>query len=417
MAEAGVSALSGLGYGVGFGTAYGSIVDILRTTVTWGKWKALGKTFGYPVMADVMQKLLEAEKDPVHGISSRGMIDTIWGFIDKTMDFSMILNEGIATQLFVQMIQQSIAYAIHPSLAGSIGTVANVYSGSSYLGGTEAISIGGTADFTDRPLKAFLSAEVGRNIPTTAFDLIRGANARLEGMYRSILTNVDSLLSEWNDLALGYYRHYHTMARTRLENSIIMKESVTERAYSLLEQVGNEHLARISEQLDTLEGAKSWWDSGLMTDDELKDIAIRTNLERGASEKNYDEYKTAILGAIAEAISEWDAKIDRALGDMKDNETAYSIIVKSIFSTLFDNVSSFAQAIVDTVDTAIGDVCSYRNVGKAVSISLVTELGITEPFLSEEVELLYWKAWEDVPPIKVEDHYQTPRSKHWENTS
>lgn len=411
-----MSALSGLSYGVGFGTAYGTIVEGLRTATIWAKWKALGYKFGYPVMADLMQKLLDAEKSEVHGLSSKGMIDTIWGFIDKTLDFSMILNESIATQLFVQMIQQSIAYAIHSSHAGSIGTVCNVYSGSSPLSLAETQSIGMFADHTDRHLKAFLNAELGSNIPTLSHGLMRGANTRLEETYRAILRDVDSLLSEWNDLTLSYYRHYRSMARTRLGDSIQMKETITERAYSLLEQGGNEHLARISEQLDTLEGAKAWWDATLIETDELKDIAIRVELERGASENNYNELKTDIIGAISSGITTWDAKVSQALGDMTDNETQYSLLIKKIFSTLFSNVSTFAQSIVDIIDTGIEDVCAYRNVTKAVEIGLVTELGIEEPFLEEETEHLYWKGWEQVDPIDVAYHYQSPRGRAWENT-
>jgi len=373
LAEAGASALAGLGYGIGFGTAYASIVDILRTTVTWSKWKVLGYQLGYPVMADVMQKLLEAEKDEVHGLSSKGMIDTIWGFIDRTMDFSMLINESVATQLFVQMIQQSIAYAIHSSHAGSIGTICNVYSGSTYLSGAEGSSIARYSDYADREFKAFLSAELGRNIPTTAFDLLRGANERIEDRYRKVVTDIDGLLTEWNDLALNYYRHYHSMARTRLDNAITMKESATERAYGILEQIGNEHLARISEQLDTLQGCKSWWDAGFLTDDELRDIAIRIKLEKEASEDNYDEYKADVISAIAGAIATWDAKVTQALGDLTDNEAKYNSLVKSVFSTLFADVSDFANEIVNAVNMAVEDVCAYRNVGKALGFELISK--------------------------------------------
>ena len=400
--------------GMGLGVGYGILSEYARYGLLWAKWKAM-KESGRWKIGEVMQSLLSAEKDEVTGLSTKGQVDTIVEFIDKTLDFAGITSESIATQMFVQMIQQSIAYAIHSSHAGSIGTVGNVYSGSTYLSGAETQSISSFVEFSDRQLKAFLSAEVGQNIPTLSFGLMRGANRRLEEMYRAIIRDVDSLLTEWNDLALGYYRHYHSMTRTRLANSIEMKETVTERAYSLLEQVGNEHLARISEQLDTLEGAKAWFDAGLMSVDELKDIAIRLDLERGASEGNYDDYKTDITGAISTAIVDWDAKITQALGDMTDNETKYSVLIKSIFGTLFTNVSGFAQAVVDMVDTSIQDVCAYRNVNKAVDVGLVTELGIQEPFLPTELEYLYWKDWEQVPTYTVKFHAQTPRGKLWES--
>ena len=364
--------------GMGLGVGYGVLSEVARYALLWAKWKAcMGLGLPQAKIAETMQTLLSAEKDPITGLSTKGQVDTIVQFIDKTLDFAGIVDEAIATQMFVQMIQQSIAYAIHSSHAGSIGTVGNIYSGSTYLSGAETQSVGSFSDFTDRHMKAFLSAEIGQNIPTLSFGLMRGGNIRIEEMYRTVMRDIDSLLSEWNDLALSYYRHYHSMARTRLANSIEMKESVTERAYSLLESVANEHLARISEQLDTLEGGKAWWDATLISDDELKAISIQLDLERGASETNYDDYKTEILGAISSAITDWDTKISVALGDLTDNETKYSILLRSIFDTLFTNVSSFAQTILNEIETAVDDVCAYRNITRAIDFSVVTELGVT----------------------------------------
>ena len=409
------SALTGLGYGVGFGTAYSSIVENLRTAVTWAKWKAIGYSMGYPVMADLMQKLISAEKDEVTGLSTKGMIDAIWGFIDKTLDFAMVLNENIANQLFIQMIQQSVAYALGSSHAGSIGTVANVYSGSAPLSTFQASSIGSNIDYTDRSLKALLSAEVGQNIPSLTFSLVQGANQRLEEMYRAILRDVDNLLNEWNDLALDYYRHYHSMARTRLENALEMKEQLVTRAYALLEQVGNEHLARISEQLDTLEGAYEWYKAGLLSDIELEDIALRVKLEVQASIQNYDEYKEEILNSIESALVTWDGKINDALSDMTVIESKYASLIRNILSVLFADVERFANAIADMVNKAIEDVCAYRNVGKAVDVSVVTELNIEEPFLPIEVNYLYWHRWESIDEYTVKFHTQNPRTLEWED--
>lgn len=360
-------AVAGFAGGLGIGIGYGVLSEAARYGLLWAKWKAL-KGMSYSTVASVMQDLIGAEKDEVTGLSTKGQIDTIIDFIDKTLDFAKYTDEAIATQMFIQMIQQSIAYAIHSSHAGSIGTTGNVYAGSMYLGGAEASSIGSFADFANRHMRAFLGAEVGQNIPTTAFNLIRGGNVRVEEMYRTVLRDIDTLLNEWNDLALSYYRHYHSMARTRFEDSIEMKETATERAYSLLEQVANEHMARISEQLDTLEGAKAWWDAGLVSDDELRDIAIRTNLERDASEDNYDDYKTDIIGAITSAIATWDAKITQAINDLHSNEFAYSLLIKNIFDTLFNDVTTFTESLVGFLDDTVSDVCAYRNTGKWISV-------------------------------------------------
>ena len=360
------SAVAGLATGMGIGVGYGVLSEYARLGLLWAKWKGLGKPRAYSKIAEVMQSILSAEKDEVTGLSSKGAVDTIVEFIDKTLDLAWMVDESIATQMFVQMIQQSIAYAIHSSHAGSIGTIGNVYSGSTYLTPTNAPTIAEKNFNIDRSLRAFLSAEVGQNVPTLAFSLLRGGHMAIDDSYRRMLRQMDTFLDEWNDLALSYYRHFHSMARQRLANALEMKEDATNRAYGLLEQVANEHLARISEQLDTLEGAKAWFDATLLSEDELKDISIRINLERSASESNYDEYKATIIEAIDLTVANWGTYINIAVGDLTLNEYYYSLLIHSIFDVVFDNVTAFVDALLYDMEIAVEDVCAYRNMPKAI---------------------------------------------------
>jgi len=361
------SALAGVGVGVGLGLGYGVLNEYARLGIMYAKWKAL-KGNARDRIAECLQALCSAEKDEVTGLSTKGQVDTIVDFIDKTMDLAVVIDEGIAVQMFVQMIQQSIAYAIHSSHAGSIGTVGNVYSGSMYLSGAEASNIGESIEFMSRGLRGFISAEVGQNIPTLAFNLLRGANRRIEDVYRSITRQMDTFLDEWNDLTLSYYRHYHSMCRERFADAIKMKETVTDRAYGLLEQIANEHLARMVEQYDSLEGAKSWFDGTLMGADELGNIALRIGLEVDASIKDYEEHKEAVLDAIDTAVEEWDAKIDQALSDLTDAEYRFCLLIRTVFDEVFVDVAEFVQQIISMCDNAVEDVCAYRNVKRAVDI-------------------------------------------------
>jgi len=363
-----LGALGGIGVGAGLGLGLGVLSDQARLGILWAKWNAHSPEWKTDRIAEALQNLLDAEKNEMTGLSGRGACDTIVKFIDNAMNLALHVDESLGMQLFVQMIQQTIAYATHTSHAGSIGTMANVYSGSMYLSGAEATEIGRNADYFDRYLNAFLSAEVGLNKPTLNFALVRGANQRLGDIFREMFSDMDMLRNEWNDLALSYYRHYHTMARERFADAIKMKETAVERAYGLLEQVANEHLARISEQLDTLEGAKSWYDAGFLSEDELNDIALRIDLERQASQINYTDVKTEVTNAITSAITTWDTKITVALGDLTDNETKFNILVKACLNVMFTNVSSFVEMLVGKVANALEDVNAYRNSERTIQI-------------------------------------------------
>jgi len=133
-----LGAVGGFVYGLGVGTGYAVLSEYARAILLWAKWKAVKETSRHKV-AEVMQSLLSAEKDSVTGLSTKGQVDTIIEFIDKTIDLVGLIDESIATQMFIQMIQQSVAYAINASHAGAIGTVANVYSGGASMHGMEAI--------------------------------------------------------------------------------------------------------------------------------------------------------------------------------------------------------------------------------------------------------------------------------------
>jgi len=360
--------IAAIGLGFLVGAMFNALSNLTQTATTYGKWYAHTREAKTGAIAEALQTILSAEKDEATGLSSKGTVDTIHDFIQSTLKFALITDEGIASQLFIQMIQQSIAYAIHSSHAGAIGTIGNVYSGSMYLSGTQASSIGENADYFDRYLRSFLSAEVGLNKPTLTFELVRGANDRIEEMYRAVMRDMDSFLDEWNDLALSYYRQHHTMCRERFADALKMKETLTERAYALLEQVANEHLARISEQLDTLEGAKAWFDGGLMSDTELADVSVRVNLERVASELNYDEYEADIVTAIGNGLTEWDAKITQAMGDLTDNEDRYNLMIRGMFTTMIQDVTDFAEMIVGLISDSISDVNAYRNMPVGVKV-------------------------------------------------
>ncbi|RLE48634.1 MAG: hypothetical protein DRJ18_01590 [Candidatus Methanomethylicota archaeon] len=353
--------------GIGASVGFGVISEYARYAILYAKWKYFINNARNKV-AEVLDALLEGEKDPLTGLSAKGQVDTIIEFIDKTIDFIGLVDEALATQMFVQMIQQSIAYAINASHAGSIGTLANVYSGGMYISGAESSGIGEKAENVDRYSRAFLGAETGLNIPSLTFNFIRGGERRLDDALRNLMTDISRLLDEWNDLVMMYYRHYHSMARTRFENALELKESVTDRAYSLLEQVANEHLARINEMLDTVEGAKAWFDAGLLSENELIDICLRVDLERQASEADYNEYKTAILNAISNAETNWDTFVNTALDDLTVIETKYMMLIRSILDSLFNNVASIVEGLANELNITIEDVCAYRSTEKVVTV-------------------------------------------------
>jgi multidrug transporter EmrE-like cation transporter len=404
---------TGIGMGVGVGAGYSLLSDYLNTGITYAKWKTLGRSGAYPIMADILQKVIDAEKDPNTGLSSAGMVDTMFKFIDRTLDLSWYLDRSMAQSMFMHMIQQSIAYAVHSSHGGAVQSICNVYSGSAPLLGINISKLAQNADLFDRKTKALIGAESGQNIPSTAFETIIGANTRIDNAYKRIMQNVDKLTDEWNTVALSYYSHYHTMAKQRLQEALEMKESIVAKAYAFLEKVANTHLTRISEQLDTLTGTNAWYVSNLVSADEMSQIALRVDIERKASESNFNDYVSEITSSINASLTEWNTKITQALTDMHDCEARYADMIYTLFESLFSDVNDFVTALCDEADKQIEDVCAYRNVPQNIHVSVETEIGTFEMSPETEIFRLRWRKVEYCTPMGIREEIIAPRSLKW----
>ena len=413
VAEVAGSVLGGLLWGIGLGTAYGATVDFLRAGVDWAKWKFLFQTQGHYKVAEALQALLDAEKDEVTGLSTKGAVDTIKAFIDKTLDLAILTNSAIASQLFVQMIQQSVAYAISNSHAGSIGTIANVFSGSAPVHTMEIERVSEYADLLDRKLKAFLHASAGLNTIATAFKIQRGVNSRIAELFQTVQNAVERLQSEINDTQLEEYRHYVTMARNRFQDALEMYENIVTRAYTLIEQLAQEHLTRIAEQMDTLEGARAWYDGGFISEDELREIAIRINLEREASEENWNEMLEELTGLIEEQIKNWDVYINELLREYTYARALYVLKLANIISQVLREVYGVVHKFVEEAYKMVEDVCAYRNLKPPVKFEVATQLGEFEMSPEAELYRLRMRRWMDCPQYTVVMEYQMPSPKMW----
>ena len=407
------SVLSGLGWGIGLGTAYGTTVDLLRTGITWAKWKALRGWLGDPKIAETLQSILSAEKDEVTGLTTKGIVETIAQFIDKTLDFAIAVDAAVAQQLFVQMIQQSVAYAISNSHAGAVGTVCNVYSGSASIHPFEVERVAEYADLIDRGLKAFLSASAGLNIPALTLKLQHGANQRIAEVFRQLQTQIDRLIDEWNDQHLDQYRHYITMARNRFQDALEMYENIVTRTYTLIEQMAQEHLSRIAEQVDTLEGARAWYDGGFISEDELREIAIRVDLERRASQNNWEEMLEELTSLTEETTRDWRIYVMMLYEEYVNAKALYLTVISRSIRTVVSEIVRYVNELAEELTKTIEDVCAYRNVQRVTELKRADSLGVYE--LSPEIDVyrLPTRRWRDTLPYTVVMEYQLPSPKLW----
>jgi len=404
---------SGLALGVGLGVGYNVVSGLARTAAIWAKWKAIPEDMKMNLIAKALQSIIGEEKDAVTGMSTHGQVKAIIDFISKTLDMAVMVDEAIASQLFVQMIQQSIAYAIYTSHAGAIGTVCNVYSGGMYLPGQMANTIGENIDRVDRRARAFLAAETGLNVTTLGYELMRGARRRIEDVCRRLLQDLDRLQQEWNDTVWRLYTMYMSMAYERLRRALELKEDAVQRAYRLLEAAVEEYLSRVTEELDTLEACKAWFDAGLISEEELDGIALRIQLEVEASRANFEEAVQDVQQAVEDGVEEWDRIISDAFQDLKTAFTRFAVAIRRVFDDVFLEVLTFAEYIVREVYNTVEDVCAYRNIPPPLTVFLETTETLEPEYAGEEVNRLYMRRWMPMTYTVVYPH-QTLRGRGFE---
>jgi hypothetical protein len=311
------------------------------------------------------------------------------------------------------MIQQSVAYAIHQSHGGAVQTICNTYAGSTNLQGMAAAQLSENVDLIDEQSASFLGAASGLNIPSIGFEFFKGANTRIDVVYTRIIQQINAYVDKWNNVALSYYDHYLTMARTRLQEALEMKESILAKAYTLLEKVANEHLTRIAEQIDTISGCNNWYKAKFSTEDELIQICLRISTEEVASEANFDEYVYEITSGIETSLNDWDSYVETALTDIQMAESRYASMIKQMFDTMFSDVDTFVSTILGYVNDNIDNIAAYRGVIKPVSVDSINATGTITPVIQTGVTRLKWKRWIDPPQENIIQYYETPRHLSW----
>ena len=375
---------------VGVGTGINFLSNMLRDATVFAKWRLTKNVFAIPRARSALQRILDVPKDEVVGMDTSGIVDLIMEFLDASVAYMWYVDEAMANQLWLQMIQQSIAYAMYPTHAGSLGTIANTYSGGMYMSPMQIADIGRNVDSVDTGLASFLTAQTGQNLPSASFALYNGMQQRLEIDLREIARSIDVLLDEWNNAMLWYIRRYLDFTHDYLEEALQLKLKGADRAYSSLEDVAETVLTRVVELTDALEAVRQWYDDGLVSEDELKEFSIRVKAEALASDADYDEIKNQMISQVDTIDENWDNYINEALEQVKWAEAELCYIARLALQEVFNYASQLIDELAYIAREILEGLASYREVTLCVDYTktLFADEQVLDPVTGLPAEVL-----------------------------
>ena len=358
---------SGVAGSVGqlIGGAAGDVVsEKLLTSVNLGFWHLAKPLGSADWIAYAFSSIEDADANRVIGISPVGIVDIINKMIDTAMVFSVITDRELSQELFGEMIQEGISNAVQTSLGGALQTIWNVRRGA-LPGMTDyASDVGQNYDAVDDKIGAFVAAGAGLNPPVTAFDLVKGANREIENRYRSAVGQAELVLNYINNeffsvisAGLANLHNLATRARTAKVQAAILWGDVARR-------IAEEHLARLNEIEDTLEGIKKYFDIDALEDQTALEHALLIEAELDATEEVFDRFINTLNSKLDETYSE----IDSTLPEIRTAlYNAYETIFKTYYRAykmILEGVGddTIAQLAKEKVEEIFKGVVAYREI-------------------------------------------------------
>jgi len=346
-----------------------TIGESLSALIRLGEWKLFEALTGRHFIAQILDLFAKAEQDENAGLSAKGILDIFWYMVEWTVALSVIIEPELVDELLLEMIQEGFTNAIQTSVGGAFQTMLNVYRGASPPPTDYARDIAQEVESVDAKTLSLIWAMTGFNYPTLTFDILRGLHLQLDEKARDTYNQILDIIREWNDYTLTFHRLLLAEARARFSRTVEFVEDAIERAYSVTERIVNQHLARVNEFLDSLEGLRRQYDAGMIDEETLAIESRVIHLEALGSKEAYDSYISEIETFISKAREEVDSYVNQVLSELP---LIYEEIAAQLTKPINAGVNAFnawLEVMLDKVTEALAGVRAYRNIREPTRLS------------------------------------------------
>ena len=249
--------------------------------------------------ASTFQSMLSADPHSSVGVSTSGLIYIMEQFLKATAWISTVLPAEIIEELFLELLQEGFSNAVQTSIGGAFQTILNVWRGGMPPNPDECENIVTIIDAVDVDTACLLIAMSGNNIPTTFFRAIRGWRQFVDDQTRTLRTQLLDLLNKWNTIMSYLHDLAFSLSNEELSHSLLTIREAYQKAFSIIDMVGERALSRLQELLTECRTAKEWLNMGTIDSATAEIVAEENKAEADMTYQTYCSIRDTVLDTLA----------------------------------------------------------------------------------------------------------------------
>ena len=249
--------------------------------------------------ASTLQSMLSADPHSSVGVSTSGLIYIMEQFLKATAWISTVLPAEVIEELFLELLQEGFSNAVQTSIGGAFQTILNVWRGGMPPNPDECENIVTIIDAVDVDTACLLIAMSGNNIPTTFFRAIRGWKQFVDEQTRTLRTQLLDLLNKWNTIMSYLHDLAFTLSNEELSHSLLTIREAYQKAFSIIDMVGERALSRLQELLTECRTAKEWLNMGTIDSTTAEIVAEENKAEADMTYQTYCSIRDTVLDTLA----------------------------------------------------------------------------------------------------------------------
>lgn len=354
----------------GLGKALGGIIgeatsERVNDAIGIPIWEISKRFNVQEIITNPIKAIEEGDSSETTGITPKGIKDILTEFVNAMVMLAPILSREIVDELIGEMLQEGLSNAIQTSVGGALQTILNTRRGGFPSFQDLIREYSNDLTIHDPNLLGLVFSAIGLNLPVTGTELAVSANRAIEDYIRDYLAQAHGLINHINTYTVGHITNAIVSLNVVLNRAITLPLELAMIMGDVARRVAEEHLARLNELEDSLEGVKKYWDSGIVRDQTLILTEMeKINAELDALMSLYYEYKSSYEGLLPELLSTLETECKSAIDSLKDAfALAYKKLVESVNVVNDDSfVRTYKSRLLEVISSLQRKISAYREV-------------------------------------------------------
>jgi len=354
--------LAGLGTALNtLGDVFG-ISDLVKGASTYAKWKAFDALFGRNFWANMFSSIEDAETSAIVPISPAGIADVSRAFTEAMCLIRTFIDPEMAEELIGEMLSEGLSSAMETNIAGALATIMNVHRGSLPPDVSDVNTLAQIIDRVDYMHMQNIALMCGSNPSTILNALLMGADQRYREIYNPFVQQFIQYVQMLNDYLLEPLNQLKQIITEICNRIIQLHITKMDELESYLQNIANEHLARINQIHDNFEADYVNYASGILDYVTVCSRFKREELQAKTTKETFMDWYNTLMQRYDAFLDEIRAKFDDLVNDIWNYVTAGENHFISVLQKMKNAFTSddIKNAIANRIVELFKDVNAYR---------------------------------------------------------